>query len=475
MAVLRFSESVRNLCFPKLWSIPGLLTSYVTMAETNRIEFKRKLTPDLEKEVIAFLNYNEGGIIHIGIDNNSTVVGVSNIDSNMLQIKDRLKNNIRPSCLGLFDIGTEKKSGLDILTVRVASGPEKPYYLKKYGLSERGCFIRIGSSAESLPQRMIENLFARRTRNSIGKIKSPKQSLSFEQLKIYYDTAGIRLNNNFAENLELVSDSSEYNYVGYLLSDQNNLSIKVAKYRGSDRSDLIENNEYGFESLVKATKQVFDKVELENVTATKITPKLRQNKRLWNPIALREAIINAFVHNDYSKEVPPKFEIFNDRIEITSAGSLPEGLSQQEFFQGYSVPRNKEIMRIFRDLGLVEQLGSGVPRILESYSRECFTFSENFLRMSFPVAEGLTPQVPPQVTPQVTPQVLSLVEAIDGEMSREELQMKLGLSDRKHFQEKYIRPALEQGIIEYTIPEKPKSSAQKYRLGRVGYSIRSKP
>ncbi|MEX2585459.1 MAG: glycosyltransferase family 4 protein, partial [Balneolaceae bacterium] len=74
----------------------------------------------------------------------------------------------------------------------------------------------------------------------------------------------------------------------------------------------------------------------------------------------------------------------------------------------------------------------------------------------------------------VTPQVLSLVEAIDGEMSREELQKKLGLSDRKHFQEKYIRPALEQGVIEYTIPEKPKSSAQKYRLGRIGQSMKRK-
>ena len=98
-----------------------------------------------------------------------------------------------------------------------------------------------------------------------------------------------------------------------------------------------------------------------------------------------KAIINAFVHNDYTTEVPPKFELFDDRLEITSTGGLPDGLSQEEFFDGFSVPRNKEIMRIYKDLDLVEQLGSGIPRILESYPKECFKFSDNFLRMSFPI------------------------------------------------------------------------------------------
>jgi ATP-dependent DNA helicase RecG len=82
--------------------------------------------------------------------------------------------------------------------------------------------------------------------------------------------------------------------------------------------------------------------------------------------------------------------LFDDRLEITSAGGLPEGLSKDEFFEGFSVPRNKEIMRIYKDLNLVEHLGSGVPRILESYAKDCFTFSENFLRMTFPSAISIS-------------------------------------------------------------------------------------
>ncbi len=77
--------------------------------ETNRIEYKLALAPDLdiEKEVIAFLNYQEGGLIYIGIDKHGDVVGVSDIDADMLKIKDRIKNNISPSAMGLFDVVEE--------------------------------------------------------------------------------------------------------------------------------------------------------------------------------------------------------------------------------------------------------------------------------------------------------------------------------------------------------------------------------
>ena len=445
------------------------------MSETNRIEYKRELSEGLEKEVVAFLNYREGGIIYIGIDKEGRTVGVQDADSNQLKIKDRLKNNIRPSALGLFDIVSEERDGKEILKIIVASGSEKPYHLKKYGMSEKGCFIRLGSAAEPMSQKQIEELFASRTRNSIGKIKAHRQDLNFEQLHIYYQEKQKPLNKQFRKNLELTTTDGDLNYAAYLLADENNLSVKVAKYKGDTRVDLMESNEYGYCSLVKATKSVLDKISLENRTITQITQKERKEHRLWNAIALREAIINAFVHNDYTREIAPKFEIFNDRIEITSAGSLPDGLSKNEFFEGFSIPRNKELMRIYKDLDLVEQLGSGIPRILESYNKECFRFSDNFLRMIFPAADEVyrdTPQVSPQVTPQVTPQVRDLLIVFKGEESRTELQKSLGLADRKNFRINYLNPALEEGLVELTIPDKPKSSKQKYRLTEKGRKAR---
>ncbi len=104
---------------------------------------------------------------------------------------------------------------------------------------------------------------------------------------------------------------------------------------------------------------------------------------------MREAIINAIVHNDFAREISPVFEIYSDKIVITSAGGLPSDLSEDEFYQGFSAPRNRELMRVFKDVQLVEHIGSGIPRILKKYERSIFNFSANFLRITFPVPEAV--------------------------------------------------------------------------------------
>lgn len=164
--------------------------------ETNRIEYKRELTDelDIEKEVVAFLNYKEGGIIYVGIDNNGHTVGVRNIDGDMLKIKNRIRSNIMPSPMGLFDVTAETDNGVKIIKIFVASGSEKPYYKAKFGMSSKGCFIRVGSAAEPMTTTMIEDLFAHRVRNSLRRIRSPRQDLSFRQLHIYYESRGLNLN-----------------------------------------------------------------------------------------------------------------------------------------------------------------------------------------------------------------------------------------------------------------------------------------
>jgi len=169
----------------------------------------------------------------------------------------------------------------------------------------------------------------------------------------------------------------------FLLSDMNVTSFKLAIFEGVDRSKLISTDEYGNTCIITAANKILDRLDAENKTLSSIKGD-RKDMRLWNQEALREAVRNALVHNDYSRESFPKFEIFEDRIEITSAGGLPNGFSQAEFFSGYSAPRNKVLMRVFRDVGLAESLGIGIPKILETYNRDCFEFSEHFLRMQFP-------------------------------------------------------------------------------------------
>ncbi len=447
--------------------------------ENYKLEYKRQITDELEKELVAFLNSKSGGVIYIGIDNDGSVIGVSKADEIQLKLKDRLKNNILPSIMGLFEIVSEVIDNREVIKIIIASGSEKPYYIRRYGMSERGCYIRLGSASEPMQSKQIEHLFASRIRNSLGNIPSPRQDLSFEQLKIYYEAVGKPLNKNFAKNLELLTDNGTYNYVAYLMSDNNTISMKVAKYMGVDRVELIENNEYGYCSIIKATKQILDKIDLENITLATITSKERVEQRKWFPIPIREAIINAIVHNDYTREVSPKIELFDDRIEMTSCGTLPDGLTENDFFEGTSMPRNKELMRIFKDLDLVEQLGSGIPRILRYYKKEHFRFLDNFIRMVFPIQKIGTKSAPSQTLSGIdlTKKIVQLstksapsqqeIDKISNFCIEAKLLVEimslLNWSDKTKFRNKYIKPLIEAGILTMTIPDKPRSRFQRYQ------------
>ncbi len=445
--------------------------------ENTRIEYKEILTKDvdLEKEVIAFLNYNEGGYIYIGISKIGEIVGVEDPDGEMLKIKDRIKHNILPSAMGLFTVECEERENRKVVKITVASGSEKPYYKRKLGMTPSGAYIRVGTASEPMSLNMIDNLYARRVRISISNIRANRQDLTFSQLRIYYEEKGKPLNDNFKKSLSLVMENGAYNYVGYLMADENNNSVKVAKFSSLDKTEVIKNDEYCYCSLIKIVNRVLDRLEIENITSTTITYPNRINTPLWDKKALREAVINAFVHNDYTCEFSPTFEIYPDRLEIRSYGRLPESMSEDEFFTGTSMPKNKELMRVFNDIDLVETLGLGIPRIISAYGRECFVFSENFIKMVFPIAGyeeyKLTPQATPQATPQVTPQVESLITQIKGEMTRDEIQKIMAIDDRKYFRETYLNPAIDAGLIELTIPEKPTSNKQKYRLTQRGVEM----
>jgi predicted HTH transcriptional regulator len=166
--------------------------------------------------------------------------------------------------------------------------------------------------------------------------------------------------------------------------------FEVEKLRCRDKVDLIENEEYGYCCLLKATDRVLEKLLIENKTFVKITSKTRLERKMADPAALREAVINGIVHNEFHQEVPPVVEIYSDRLTITSHGGLIEGLGKEDFFNCISKPRNRVLMRVFKDAGMVEQLGSGMSRILKAYDRSIFHFSDHFLIVTFPFDKTFT-------------------------------------------------------------------------------------
>lgn len=360
----------------------------LNIIEDVRNEFKIKLTDKFEEEVISFLNTN-GGTIFIGVNDKGNVVGINgNIDFIQRKIKDRIRDNIMPSTLGLYDVVVLEENGKKYIKVIIARGNERPYYLKGMGMTPDSCFIRVGSAIQRMSSEMISNEFRRRTKNSLKNIVSPKQDLTFSQLKIYYEEKGFIINNNFLKQLDLYTDDGKYNYNAYLLADNNTISIRFGKYEGTNAVNLIENEDFGNCSIVKATKSILNKLEIENKIYTKIEYPERKEIKMYDYAAVREAVVNAIVHNDWSNEYAPKFEMFSDRLVISSNGGIQDSTTKEEFLEGFSLPRNKELMKVFNDLDLVEQMGTGIIRILQSYNKNAFEFFPNFIRVTFPFNEN---------------------------------------------------------------------------------------
>ena len=443
--------------------------------ETNRIENKEQLNEDFEQEVIAFLNYKEGGIIYVGINKNGQVVGVEDVDLTQLQIKDRIKNNIQPSTLGLFDVTVETIDNKEVIKVIISSGTEKPYYLRKKGRTPEGCYIRVGSSKERMTERMIDDMYAKRIKNTLKEIDSPRQELTFNQLKIYYEEHGLKLNDNYLQNLDLLTSEGKYNYNAFLLADENNVSIKLVKYVGTNKLELLENLEFGNRCLITATQRILDRLDVENTTYAKIEYFGRKEQEKIDSKALKEAVINAIVHNDYSYGNSPIIELYSDRIEITSAGGLPQELSQEEFLEGVTAPRNKELIRVFKDVDLIENIGSGVLRILDAYDKSCFKFMEHFLRVSFNYKENpfeydektdkkATKKTDKKTTKKikVKPQEKDVLNFCKDAKTLKEITTYFGFKDIATFKKNYINPLLEKGTLQLTIPEQPKNRNQKY-------------
>ncbi len=354
----------------------------VDAIEDKRNEFKTKITDDLEKEVISFLN-TDGGNLFIGVDDNGNIINnLSNVDLIQRTIKDRIKDNIRPSTLGLFDVVVNNKDDKKYIQIIVARGTEKPYYINGMGMTPDSCFMRIGSSIQSMNMETILNLFSKRTRSNLKNIKSPNQKLNFKTLKIYYTEKGFEINDNFLKKLDFYTEDGMFNYIAYLLSDNNNISIQFAKYKGDDVSNLIENEDYGFCSLIQVTDNILNKFKLENKTYTKIESPTRKEIKMFNYEAIKELVTNAIIHNDWSNGYSPKFEIFDNKLVISSNGGIQEGVTQKEFLEGFSNPRNPELMRIFRDLSFVEQLGTGIQRVLKVYPKDIFEFYPNHIRVT---------------------------------------------------------------------------------------------
>lgn len=363
--------------------------------EDERTELKRELNADFAKEVVAFLNTRDG-VIYIGVTDDGVPVGVSDINITMRKIRDIVRDQILPSTGDLVTIGSLLEDDALIIRVEIKHG-NKLYYLKKYGRSSTGCFFRDGTSASPLKEEEIEKRFVETYSKALplDKEESFNQNLTFQKLIGHYIGCGYHIDSeSFEKNLNLKNDDGKYNRMAELLADINGLSLKLVIFGGKDKSSLISKSEYGRKCLLTAVDVMLSRLEVINVNSSHMGGAQRTDSYLVNPSSLKEAFINAVVHNDYSISYPAVY-LFSDRVEILSYGGLPQGQTEEGFFKGISVPRNLALMDIFSKLDYVEQTGFGVPEIIKHYGRKAFEFGEKYLIVSLPFDEKAVPFISP--------------------------------------------------------------------------------
>ena len=178
----------------------------------------------------------------------------------------------------------------------------------------------------------------------------------------------------------------------------------------------------------------------------------------------------------YTSPAPATMTIYVDRVEFRNP-NVPHwrGRIDPQHFSPF--PKNPTICRFMGQIGRYEELGSGVRNVTKYHpfyapgAAEPTFLDEDLFTAIIPLASATddsTPQDTPQDTPQVSPQVSRLLAILTSPMTRSELQQRLGLVDREHFRKDYLSPALTTGLVEMTIPDRPNSRLQKYRLTDKG-------
>ena len=338
----------------------------------------------------AALCGREYGYVVWGVDDAShEIIGTTvNFDKDIDHepYKHYLARNLKQSVA--FEVEEVQVDGKRVVLLSVPAAKSVPTKFSSQA------FIRIGSSKEKLskfPEWEIRLLNV--LSNGIPTIVNAAapdyaQELTFEKLFMYYGAKGIELRKDtFKKSLKLLTADGRYNIMALLLSDKNDIPIRVSVFSGRSKADtLFSVKEYGNSCILYAMDKILEYGDAINIIQADERGRISERKDipLFDYEAFHEAILNAFIHNKWLGLNAPMISVFTDRIEIISHGGL--GLEQDVdgFFNGISIPVNEVLASIFLQLRLSERSGRGVPKIVGAYGRESIRIERNFIVVTIP-------------------------------------------------------------------------------------------
>ena len=220
--------------------------------------------------------------------------------------------------------------------------------------------------------------------------RSVDQDLTFDEAKKMFDLQGTEFGPRQMRSLGMIGNDGLYTGLGLLLSDQCPHLIKAATFGGTTQDDFRDRREFGG-SILKQLNDAYEYLDMRNSTAAAFEGLLRQDRRDYPETALREALLNAIAHRDYSFSAPTLISIYSDRIEMISVGGLVSGIGMEDVLQGLSVCRNRKLAEVLYRLKLIEAYGTGLSKIRNAYSQNrtkaVFTATSNAFKVILPCLE----------------------------------------------------------------------------------------
>ena len=335
------------------------------MNESETTELKEIYTPDLKKEVVAFANTN-GGTIYIGVHDNGEIMGLDNANFVMQQISNSLRDSIRPDVSMFTHIELVQKDDKDIIKLTINQGTKKPYYLSDKGLKPVGVYTRIGTTSAPASEDAIRMMIKMTDGDSFENNRSLIQDLTFTSLNKEMALRQLEFSPVQMKNLGILSPDDIYTNMGLLVSDQCKHSIKFAVFQGTDKLVFKDRKELSG-SIFDQLSDAFKTIDFYNSTKATFHDMIRTDERDYPDDAVREALLNAIVHREYSFSGSTMINLYSDRLEIISLGGLVSGMSLEAAMLGASQPRNEKLASLFYRMKLIEAYGTGISKIISCY------------------------------------------------------------------------------------------------------------
>ena len=393
--------------------------------ETEKLEFKEIATGDIYKEVIAFANTN-GGTILLGINNDGETTPIVDIDDTYTSVTNGIRDAIAP------DVTIFVKYSLDnneIIRIEVGEGSYKPYYIKSKGLKPSGVYVRQGASSVQASPEQIRQLIKNADGDVFEEFRSLEQELTFTSCTETFRERKVEFTEEKYNQLGIRSHAQGlYTNLGLLISDQCPYTIKIAVFSDVHNTVFRARKEFTG-GVFKQMEDAYTYLQLCNQNRSVIEGLARTDYWDYPEYALRESLLNAIIHRDYSFSGSIIINVNDKCIEFISIGGLLPGLQPEDIQSGISQLRNRNLADIFYRLSFIESYGTGIRRIFALYN-ECsekprIAVTQNSFKITLPNMNEAEKLVSSEthMTPQMQ-QVLGLISE-DKEITDNQLQEKL--------------------------------------------------